>query len=68
MVSNDEMVNIGLSRSQGLETTDMKKETQVEWVQTYAEAVGKHFFEKVIPALAKLGKADKVRIVFWFDN
>ena len=42
--------------------------TQVQWVETYAEAAGKDFFMNTLPALAKLGKADKVRIVFWFDN
>jgi len=42
--------------------------TQIEWGMSYAEAVGRVFFDKTLPSLAKLGKSDKVRIVFWFDN
>ena len=41
--------------------------TQVEWVEPYRDCAPK-FIETTIPTLQKLGEADKVRIVFWFDN
>lgn len=78
MVSNSELEKIMEEKSKAFATTkgiglkktetEIQYYTQVEWTQTYAQAVGKDFFTRTLPELAKLGKSDKVRIVFWFDN
>jgi hypothetical protein len=41
--------------------------TEVQWTEPLSECVP-HFLNDSIPALAKLGNPDDVRIVFWFDN
>lgn len=48
---------------------DKKYYTQIQWGESYKEAVGS-FYTESIPALKELaGKdIDDVRIVFWFDN
>ena len=40
---------------------------QVTWEETYAEAVGPAFFERVVPRLNSLGPPQEVRVVFWFN-
>jgi hypothetical protein len=41
--------------------------TRVRWEVSYTDAAGS-FYEKTMPALARLGAPEDVRIVFWFDN
>lgn len=38
----------------------------VTWRETYAQAVGAGFFEKIIPRLESFGPPDNVRTIFWF--
>jgi uncharacterized protein (TIGR02996 family) len=41
--------------------------TPVKWAEPYHCAAGR-FYDVTLPALRRLGPADEVRIVFWFDN
>jgi hypothetical protein len=69
-VANNTLDNIMLAdRNAPIPLREKGKQyyTQVQWAESYVEAVGKQFF-KALADLAKLGAADKVRIVFWFDN
>jgi len=50
-----------------LKDKDKSYYTTVEWKETYKEAV-RDFYIETLPRLKGLGKPNKVRIVFWFDN
>lgn len=46
---------------------DKSYHTAVQWQEPYKQAVGKYWFN-TLDELAKLGKPEDVRLVFWFDN
>jgi hypothetical protein len=41
---------------------------RVTWIDTYKEAVGAEFLERLLSTLSQLGAPDDVRIVFSFDS
>ena len=61
-VTNDQM---RLLIKQGANTDNTY--TRVEWAEPYHQVAGR-FLSDTLPRLWRVGPADKVRIVFWFDN
>jgi len=64
-ISNAEMDDIIAGKTEL--DKNLSHYTQVQWQETYREAVGESWF-RMLEELAKLGSPDNVRLVFWFDN
>lgn len=47
--------------------TNLSINTRLQWSERYRDAAGR-FYSEFIPALAKLGEPDNVRVVFGFDS
>jgi hypothetical protein len=51
----------------GMPADGLSRYTQVSWSESYATSCGS-FIDVTLPALAKFGRPEDVRMVFWFDN
>jgi len=41
---------------------------EVQWRETYRQAVGPELIDAILPGLATYGTAEAVRVVFWFES
>ena len=62
-------LTISVSDFRGIDGLKIRSRgVEVEWIETYKEAVGPEVFEEIIPTLNSYGAPDAVRIAFWFHS